>query len=277
MKLHDVQIGKGLTVGKLVDGLFRAAMVGTVRGMKAKRVGLPFLPVTPEIVEMALGAYEPWTTRILSQILRPGMHFLDIGAHVGYYTLLSGAIVGENGRVYAFEPEPKNSKALRENVASAGLRNVTIFSYAVGNQAGTAKLYVHPEGSGYHSLFPLIAEGLTEILIDVVRLDDLIRRGEVKRADVVKLDIQGAELTALRGAKRLLSEKHPVLLVEFCPSELRRAHTDPRELLQELRNLGYHLSAVDDLELKLFAVDDEVLLRHVGNSKYVNLLCKPRA
>jgi FkbM family methyltransferase len=204
------------------------------------------------------------------------MHFGDIGAHVGYYTLLAGTIVGEDGKVYAFEPEPKNSKALRENTASVGLRNVAIFPYAVGDQPGTAKFYVHPEGSGYHSLFPLSAEGQTEILVEIVRLDDLVRRGEIQRADVIKLDIQGAELKALRGAAGLLSEEHPILFVEFCPSELRRGQADPKALLCELRNLGYDLWAVDDLELRVFAVRDEALLRQVGDSRYVNLLCKPR-
>ncbi|MGD2253955.1 MAG: FkbM family methyltransferase [Anaerolineales bacterium] len=192
------------------------------------------------------GEYEPADTRLLISLLKPGMTFIDVGANSGYYTILAAKAVGEDGRVMAFEPSPLNAELLRRNVALNGLRNVWIEEKAVASRHSMRRLHLSRINSGDHRLhnakddaFYNAGRERASIAVDATTLDiALLEHGG--RADVIKLDIQGAEGEALHGMKRTLTRnRNVVLMTEYWPYGLRKSGMHPIHFLRELDALGF--------------------------------------
>jgi FkbM family methyltransferase len=161
---------------------------------------------------------------------------LDIGAHVGYYTLLSAVLAGEHGTVWSFEPHPRNCAWLRGHIALNGLANVRIEEAAMGAHEGTTR-FVEGTGSGTGHV---AAEG--GLVVRVHRLDDFCREHDIT-PDVVKLDVEGAEADVVAAARDVLTRARPVL---FLSTHGPDVHNRCLSLLEEL---GYCLSPIlgDDI------------------------------
>lgn len=176
--------------------------------------------------------------------LRPGMVVLDLGANIGQYTLLAAKRVGDQGRVYAFEPATAEYRKLAANVARNRFRNVVIEKRAVGAEPGTALLHTCADGYGlYHSLGSPIrgGRGASEE-VPVTTLDVFAAERELERVDLVKMDIEGAELAALRGGRDLFSRTDaPVIVCEFSEPAARGMGHSTRELRALLEEYGYRL------------------------------------
>jgi FkbM family methyltransferase len=217
--------------------------------------------------------YEPYASKLVIGLLRPGDVAVDVGAMIGYYTVILGKHVGPDGRVHAFEPDPENFELLTSNVAMNGYGNVTCRQAIVGAEAGRAKLWRAPSNRGDHHAFS--TPGREPVEVDVVALDDVID-GAV---DLVKIDVQGYESFVLAGMRGLI-ERSPELamLVEFCPALLIEAGTQPADLLDELRSFGFTLFEIDDDAWCVRGVDMPELLDRVrpefGDAAegYTNLL-----
>jgi len=125
---------------------------------------------------------------------------LDVGAHVGLFTMKARKAVGENGLVVAIEPEPKNAALLSENVRSHGFKNVVVVKKAAGNHKGKVKLYVSL-GSRGHSLLPIRPSSID---VDMDTLDNIAAELGLTRVDFIKIDVEGAELDVLKGAEKIL-------------------------------------------------------------------------
>jgi FkbM family methyltransferase len=174
-------------------------------------------------------------------MIKPGMTVLDIGANIGVYTRFLAELTGPNGRVIAFEPEPKNFAILKRAVA--GVPQVTAVHAAVAERSGTLTLFVADDLNVDHHTYDG-GEGRRGLDVPAIALDDYLKPGE--RVDVVKMDIQGAELSALRGAGRVLTENRDVRMVlELWPYGLARAGTSARELLQFLERRGFRYRLID--------------------------------
>lgn len=170
----------------------------------------------------------------LRDAVRSGMTVVDIGAGIGTYTRLLSRLVGTGGSVYAFEPSPINYARLE--TSSAGLENVSTIQAAVGDRTGTAGLYLSDLANVDHRTYDS-KEGRRRIDISVVRLDDYFPPGQ--RIDFIKIDVQGYELSVLRGAQRVFRENPGVrLLMEFWPHGLAQAGVQSDELLMHLVALG---------------------------------------
>lgn len=189
------------------------------------------------------GVWEPETASFFLSWLRPGMTFVDAGAHVGYYTLLASNLVGAGGRVIAFEPHPVLGQVLRRNTERAGCANVTVSSLALGRASGTAELVLHPRGNfGGSSLRADGEPGRPRAPVEVTTLDDYLERSGVSSVDVVKLDVEGAEPDVIEGARRTLAANPGiVLVVEFLRENARRFGRDVEDLEARLRELGFLL------------------------------------
>jgi FkbM family methyltransferase len=217
--------------------------------------------------------YEPYASKLVMGLLRPTDVAVDVGAMIGYYTVILAKHVGPDGRVYAFEPDPDNFALLGSNIAMNGYDNVTFRQAIVGAEAGTAKLWRAPSNRGDHHAFP--TEGRDAVDVDVVALDDVVD-GPV---DLVKIDVQGYESFVLAGMRGLI-ERSPELamLVEFCPALLIEAGTQPADLLDELRSFGFSMYEIDDEARCVRGVDMPELLDRVrpefGDAAegYTNLL-----
>ena len=162
-----------------------------------------------------VGSYEWHKRKLFERTVRPGHVVFDVGANVGFYTLLASELVGRSGRVVAFEPVERNLRFLRTHLALNRVRNVTVIAAALWDRPGLAAFDTGPDTSQGR-----VTEKGAET-VRTVTLDDLWRSGEIPAPDVVKMDIEGAELHALRGATQMLTQSSPVILLATHGDEVR--------------------------------------------------------
>jgi FkbM family methyltransferase len=196
----------------------------------------------------AAKTYEPHVTKALSPLLRPGTVFLDIGANIGYYTLLTASRVGPEGRVVALEPNPDNCELLLGSIKENGFTNIHVYPYAAAEKKQV--LGVYPDMTNSTSL--VVDEeheqghsGPPAHVVEAVALDELLV--DLSRIDVVKMDIDGGEPRALLGMRRLIERHRPVLFVEFCPPLITAvSRVAPESLLDQISRLRYDLFIIED-------------------------------
>jgi FkbM family methyltransferase len=187
-------------------------------------------------------AFEKEELVFVERFLRPGMTVLDIGANQGLYTLLASQCVKPSGRVFSFEPSPRERRALRLNVALNVCRNVAIQGLALGSQETTADLFVVKDfETGCNSLRPPIANSETyPVRVRVTTLDTWLQTKGIQSVDFIKLDVEGAELEVLKGAKRFLERRPgPVILAEVHDVRTGPWGYHAKEILMQLRGAGY--------------------------------------
>jgi FkbM family methyltransferase len=220
---------------------FRAPVVTKLgNGMKCR---VPWLDEAGRSIHR-LGWYEADTVAVLSKTLKPGHTFLDIGASFGQFTLMGAGIVGGGGRVVAFEPDPLNRDWLARNIALNGLRNVQVEPIALGAESSTLDLYVGTPGNfGATSMRKQYNASGRTVEVAVHTLDAYCAGNEVGAVDVIKLDVEGAELLVLQGARDVLAAR-PTLVVEFEESNQRRFGHSCAELAAFLRERGYALHTI---------------------------------
>ena len=177
------------------------------------------------------GTYEREQTQLFDAHISPGATVLDVGAHVGYYTMLSAVLAGPTGRVVAFEPNPTNARFLHRHIEINGLANVESDEAAVSDRAGTGR-FDFGSGSGTGSLS---ASGAIEV--STVTLDEVCAERALTPS-AVKIDVEGAEVSVLRGGLGMLRRALPVIFLSTHGAEPHR------ESLDLLRGLGYALSPI---------------------------------
>lgn len=180
--------------------------------------------------------------RMCAELLRPGDVFVDGGANIGLFTLRGATAVGSTGRVVACEPAPGTMDLLRANVQLNGFSIIDLHEVALSDSAGTARFTVFEGGSGLASFAPQSEEGRA-IEVTVAPLDRLTRRfGD--RVALVKLDVEGAEAKAIRGAVALIARSAPLFLIEIEPEHLARQNSSTNDLMDALRPHGYEAYAI---------------------------------
>jgi len=184
------------------------------------------------------GVYEPAETAFVKKVLRPGQVFVDVGAHIGYYSTLAAMLVGPEGKVFAFEPCPVNYALLERNIEPYS-GTVRTYPLAVSDAAGYATLYLSDENSGDHRLAYMPERD--SLFIRTIALDDFDPlRGE--EVGFLKIDVQGHEYEVLKGALRILTDSEDIMgLVEFSPELLRLAGVEPRDVLSLLEDLRFKI------------------------------------
>jgi len=185
-----------------------------------------------------LGSYEYKKRIIFENTVRQGNTVLDIGAYVGFYTVLASILVGPSGKVYAFEPLPRNLEYLKEHLRLNNITNVEVIDVAVSDSFGTGYF---KEGSN-RSTGRIDDEG--EIQVRTVSLDWLIEEGEIPIPDQIKIDVEGGELAVLKGGKLLLERSRPTV---FLATHGRVTH---QKCCDFLSSLGYSFKAIDGKSLE---------------------------
>ena len=188
------------------------------------------------------GTYEPEVTALMCLLARPGQVWLDVGANIGYFTILLASLVGPTGEVHAFEPNPDMMKQIAHSVSLNGAEQVRRVESAVSNVSGEeAVLYIplsHSGQSGQSSL--LIHRDIAEnrkVCVQTVSLDDYLE-GLGKRADFMKIDVEGLEILAFRGMERTLRSQPPkVIICEV--SDLPDCLASQSELIDHLVQYSY--------------------------------------
>jgi FkbM family methyltransferase len=180
-----------------------------------------------------LGSYELGKRRSFERTIFPGAVVVDIGANVGYFSLLAAVLAGKTGRVFAIEPSPRNADYIRRHVRLNKFSTVTVIEAAISDRSGEA----------FFDLGASIATGhLSEsgqIRVDLVTLDSLLAEETLLPPDFIKIDVEGAEFAVLQGAKDVLSQHQPVL---FMDTHAREAHQPTVAFLEDL---GYTFEILD--------------------------------
>jgi FkbM family methyltransferase len=191
---------------------------------------------------------EPETIRAFTTAIEPAMTVFDIGANVGYYAMLAAALVGPAGRVHAFEPTPDVAQRLAQNIAMNHLSDrIRHLAVAVGSTTCTSELYLNPDNSEGNSLFAS-SEHRVSTAVPVITIDEHVRVNGLRAVDIIKVDVEGAELDVLKGGAGLLSrEDAPILFIEFNPSALELAGANTYELYLALNRLGYDCFELEQL------------------------------
>jgi FkbM family methyltransferase len=187
------------------------------------------------------GRYEPQETQLALRLLRPGMTAVDVGANWGYFTLVCAHRVGSNGRVFALEPHPQLVSMLGENVTDNHLSHVEVIRVAAGAAAGTTAFVGFDHHAG-NSGVSRAARGADRVDFEspVAALDDLLDGRQIDRVDLVKVDIEGAEVAALAGMSRGLARgRYRFVLLECHPQELEHLGSSVAECLAPFVRAGY--------------------------------------
>ena len=188
------------------------------------------------------GRYEPNEFSWLDRLLQPGMVFVDVGANMGLYSLFAARKVTVSGQVLAVEPSRREYEILEENVKSNALKNVRLVKAAASDRQGTADLLVAPLRNSGHNTLGSFGYGTPVERTEQVpteRLDDIVQTAGLARVDVIKMDVEGAEMLALRGATETLRRFHPVLLLEVSDRTLQHQGSSSREVLDFLAREAY--------------------------------------
>lgn len=190
--------------------------------------------------------YEPHVTAVVRELLRPGDTFLDIGANIGYFTMLAASLVGETGRVIAVEPNRDNCALIEMSIEANGWKHITVLPYAAAEAEQIFQLDTGGAGSNGRVIdnSPLATPGSgAPNPVQAVVLDQML--ADEARLDVVKLDIEGAEPRAVAGMMGLLQRHRPVLLLEFSPNLIQiTSHVTPQAFLEQLHALAYDVSII---------------------------------
>jgi len=178
----------------------------------------------------------------VSNFILPGMAVVDVGANAGLYTIIAAKRVGPSGTVIAFEPSPRELGQLRTHLRLNQCTNVTIEEVALGDASGHSDLLIvegHETGCNSFHLAEVDAAGTRPLSVAVRTLDDYYRQGRLPGADFIKMDIEGAELSALRGATRVFRELRPVLLCEIVEERTAPWHYRGLDIIELVRSWDY--------------------------------------
>ena len=225
------------------------------------------------------GSWEQLTTEMFKQVVKEGDVVVDLGANLGYYTLLAARLVGEKGKVYAFEPEPINYSLLLKNIELNGYDNIVAVQKAVSNVTGKVRLFLDSKDTGAHTIYQ---PGNKREFIEVesVALDEFFKDKE-HQINVIKMDIEGAEMAALSGMGRIIREnKNLKIFVEFYFPGIVRSGGSPERFARKLLE-DYHFSiqaigeyTKDRKYLSINTVDE--LLNLCKGEKTANLFLERR-
>jgi len=237
--------------------------------------------VNPYYVDLIKGrGYHQGTTKLFTDFIESGMTVVDVGANIGYFTLLAARLVGEKGKVFAFEPEPENYALLTKNIEINDYKNVTAMQKAASNKTGQVELFLDKVQTTTHTILRVRGETCEEsIAVDAVSLDEFFK-GKERLIDVIKIDVEGAEMLVLLGMTKILkSNDNLKVFTEFWPQGLEKAGFSPEEYVNKLVQSGFeYIYLIDELGQPLEKVDFEAIIRHckrslLKQSLSVNLLC----
>lgn len=223
--------------------------------------------VAPFLLEW--GIYEKYETELFKKLVKKGMIVVDIGANIGYYTLLAAHLVGDEGKVFAFEPDPYNYSLLCRNIEVNGYRNVIPVQKAVFNKSGKMKLFLDKNNLGGHSLSEANVDKGVSTTVETTSLDEYFENTNHK-IDVVKMDVQGSEMEVLNGMTNTINQNEKLeIITEFWPFGLRNAGSSPTDFLRKLAEYGFVLYQIGQY---VEPINVNYLLQMCGDKNFATLL-----
>ena len=241
------------------------------RSFAEERAGIRWRLHPECMVQRAVHLFGEWEgddTREMLKLVRPGMVMFDVGAYFGYYGLLAALHGGPTARVVAFEPFAPNFAMLAANKALNGFANVELVNQAVADVPGELTFRTPPDSNRGSGGLELAANAGSGPRVAVTTLDAFVAANGIDRLDLIKMDVEGAEVRALAGARATLQRFSPVLMIELDPGKLAKLHTTPGTLYDTLIGLDYRCYRATPRGLTPFATPDSV-------TDFINLFCFP--
>lgn len=207
------------------------------------------------------GAYEPHVSKLFRTHLKPGMRVLDIGANIGYFSLMSSSIVGHSGKVFSIEPNMNNCRLLQASKSINQFDNIAIMQIAASDTASLLAMntsYSNGTTSGLSEEIDILMRSNT---VPAFKIDSLKEFDD--GIDFIKIDVEGAEYKALLGAEQMLRKFKPMIVSEFSPTAMPSiSGVDGLTYLQFLISLGYNLSVIKlNGELSQFGDDIQGVMK----------------
>jgi FkbM family methyltransferase len=230
------------------------------------------------VLDWASESYEKDTTLLFQSLIRRGMTVVDLGAHIGYYSLLAGRQVGEKGKVYAFEPEPSNYALLQKNISANGYDDIIIaLRKAVTSRPGVVQLFLGERDSGVTSMYAVPGNGRQTVIAEGTSLDDFFESEGWPQVHIIKIDIEGAEKMALEGMKQVVRRNQALkLIVEFNPAMQATAGVSNDEFFDTLTGLGFQKIRAICKGLRPITIPDDIrrVVKMTRGDNFINLLCE---
>jgi FkbM family methyltransferase len=251
-----------------------------VRGVRARGDGLLMELDSRSWIDWNLlfrGDYEPHLTRLWNRLATKSGVAIDVGANIGAHTLTLAQCVGAGGRVLAFEPNPIVRNVLEKNLALNGISHVQVFDCALGSQRGSLPLRVPKQDSEEFSNLGLASLVALEtphdlVNVDIRTLDEVLKSEQVKRVDVIKVDVQGYELETMKGMRDCLATYRPALVFEYDAWAWGQANVRPADAFDLLEATGYQLFRLDGQT----GTGERPLDRSEALPDYLDLLALPK-
>lgn len=223
--------------------------------------------------------FEKSETDLCKQCIKPGMTVIDIGANIGYFTVLFARLVGGKGRVLAFEPEPGNFLFLEKNIAVNHFTCINAYNLALSDRVSTMDLYVGDKSQTTSSFIKeniLYEESVDRVSVKTVKLDEFLEENHIENVDFVKIDVQGFEEIVFRGAEKLLRSPNLSIIMEFWPYGLQKAGTDIDNFLRTLEQFGFYFNVLGEDNCSFKRTNRETLLSDLSydDRYFINLFLK---
>ncbi|MEJ8854753.1 FkbM family methyltransferase [Variovorax robiniae] len=224
------------------------------------------------------GHWEPFETDVLRRLARPSDFILDLGGNIGWYGVIASKVIGKDGRLLTYEPDPSNYEILKRNLARC-LPGPSIIARqeAVGDRTGLVKLFLSSFNMGDHHLFD-DGEARQAIEVPLNPLDTILRQEE-RLPDIIKSDTQGSEGQIIRGARNLFAEGwRPTMILEFWPYGLTSSGDNALDLWHQLCSLGYEMYEVNEERPKLYLITTPMMQQllntvlTVESQAFINIL-----
>lgn len=184
----------------------------------------------------------------LLNLVHQNMNIIDVGANIGFTVFSMASKCSPEGKIYAFEPDPYNFLQLKNNKALNSFNNIEIFNLGAGLKKEQLKLAVNTENNrGGNRIKQNVSENYS--LVNIIKLDDFIVEKNIKKIDLIKIDVEGFEMNVLFGARQLLNQYMPVLFIELSDNNLREQGSDAAKLISFLIGLGYKCINANNNEL----------------------------
>lgn len=232
-----------------------------------------FLDTTDSLRLSIYGKWEEFESDLFKKYIRKGDVIIDCGAHIGYYTILAASKTGHSGRVYAFEPAMVNFDLLKRNIEVNKYHNVIPINKAVADKLGRAYIFSREKTTPSYQI--TFKENKRFKIVATTSLDTFFVQKE-KRVDVIKMDIEGAEMLALEGMRKIISQNEQVaLFAEFWPYGIKLLHRNAADFLHLLHFLDFKLYIIDEKKKKLIHLIEKNILKMytVENKAHTNILC----
>lgn len=193
----------------------------------------------------AHGCWEAYESELMCTILSPGDCFVDVGANIGYYSVLASSVLGKQGQIFAFEPDPSNFALLKRNLALNNIVGAMPVNAGLSTENGSGQLYLSETNWGDHQIYSR-GESRQSIPVELLKGDDFFKE-RIDRIDLLKIDTQGAEYHVLSGLEATLRSSLPELriIIEFWPFGLRKAGSHGHDLLDLLASLRLPFWTID--------------------------------